>query len=177
MTEAPPRRIVSSANWEWLEFSTPMAIFNPLSSPLFCKAYNFLLVDLATMRYKKGDRGQPWRSPREAWKNPTGLPLTNRAIQGLPTQALIHLHKFFENPNLSMISNKRKWWTLSKAFSISSLMAIPCFLHSMLEWMSSWTMFMLSMICLLAMKHPCVSEIIFAMIFFILLARILAIIL
>ena len=55
MTEAPPRRIVSSAYWAWLVFFTPLAIFRPLSSLLFCRAYKFLLKYLATMRYKGGD--------------------------------------------------------------------------------------------------------------------------
>ena len=91
--EEIPKRIVLSTNWEWLAFFTPLVIFRPLSSPLFCRACNFFLIDSATMRYKRGDKGKPWRSSREAWKKPAGLSLTSEAIHGLPTQALIHLEK------------------------------------------------------------------------------------
>jgi hypothetical protein len=106
--EAPPKRRVSSANWEWFMLFTPLTIQIPGSKPLFQSYSNFLLKYSTIIMYNKGDRGKPCLNPLLALKNLVGCPLTKGEIQGLLIHVEIHQMKSITKSKLMEdIKNKR----------------------------------------------------------------------
>jgi len=114
----------------------------------------------STIKIKRiGDNGHPFLCPLEILKNFDGQPLIIGEIQGPHIQEEIHARKSAPKPNLVRTAKRMLCLTLSKALAISSLMAIPLSPCSLLEWMVSLTIRMLSIIYCFSTKPPWWGEI------------------
>ena len=103
--DASQNRIVSSANKRWEICKPPLALglaWNPLRKSPSSVLLNNLLNTSITNKNKRGDKGSPWRRPRELAKKPAGDPLISTEKWTVVIQAFIHLPHFSPNPILSI---------------------------------------------------------------------------
>ena len=91
-------------------------------------------------------------------------------------EALIISIILLGNPNFLRMAKTKDRFTLSNAFSISNFIMIPCSFHITLECRASWTIVILSRICLLGTNPPWFSKIRLGRIGFIRFANILVVI-
>lgn len=78
--EAPPKRSVSSMNYEWLNSFIFLAMLTPTNQPSILSSSKFLLKITVTMIYNNGERGHPYLRALEAVKKLEGIPLIRGVI-------------------------------------------------------------------------------------------------
>lgn len=131
---------------KWFMLLTPLIILIP----------GKLLISI---KMWKGDKGQCCRRSLLPLKRSVGLPFTRGAIQRLQIPDDTYQMKEEQKPNWWRISNNKECQTLSKAFAMYILMIIPLSLLAWLEWMASWTIILLSTICLFSINLFWLSKI------------------
>lgn len=164
--------IVSSVNWKW-EISSLDPIWMSLIRPRDFAFWMRMCSTCMTMINKSGDTWSSCRKPLSIWNSLEGLLLTRTNGRAWEIIVATHSLHFLPKPICCSVCKKKSQFTLSKAFSKSSLIISPfeCYF-----WMLCTTLFIINIefvACLPFTNDVCSSAIRFGMTVLILLARIL----
>lgn len=151
---------MSSAKSRWLMIGPFLEIWELLKRS-YCSFWwrSFERTSIAMIK-RKGERGSHCLSPLEEKKDPVGDPLSIITNFAEVIQLVIMLIQCSENPRSCRDERIVSQLILSKAFNISSLMAMNgVFLFFVrIEWIISWAIMILSEICRFFTNAPCRGE-------------------
>jgi hypothetical protein len=103
LASAPQKTKASSTNKRWettIRDRSQEPTEKPEIQPLEVIAPSILLNASMTKSKRKGERGSPWRTPRELPKYPHGEPLTKTGNRTVEMHCLIYIHHFSPKPHI-----------------------------------------------------------------------------
>lgn len=132
-----PKRITSSTNNKCVRIFE-LVIFRPFSWPSLRAFFRSRPGPRTMIRKRKGDRGHPWQSSREAWKNCEGVPFMRTATEEDSMHPIIQLTIFRSIAIWMRGSLTKVQLTLSYAFERSSFITIEGIFFNLMKCKASW---------------------------------------